>query len=71
MEADIELNKEKAIFDLNFNRKNIFLNKIATATWLEDIFEWLFCTKIEYTDFQNFKERKMNYQKLFQVFLLN
>jgi serine O-acetyltransferase len=48
----------KKIYQRNLLEKRNFLSKKAVEIWIEDLFDWLFCTQEKCVDFQLFEDNK-------------
>ena len=52
------ISKNQNIYQSNFLDKKIFFNKKKIKYWINEMFEWLFCSQIEYLDYDFFLKKE-------------
>ena len=56
--------ENKLIYQLNFLDKRLFLNKKKAKYWINELFNWLFCSQKEYLEYTYFENKEIELKLL-------
>ncbi len=59
-----------SIYQSNFLKKKIYLNKKKAKYWINELCNWLFCSQIEYVDYTFFEKKELELISILVVLLL-
>jgi serine O-acetyltransferase len=65
-----EIESSKTIYKANFLENHVYLNKAKVEHWVDELFDWLFCTQEQYISYLLYSHKEIELRDIFKNFLL-